>query len=161
MSPKKNDLQTELALLDREIVRSTSLLKKIPIRPAHAVLDEAVARYVFGAAATARALHAAAAIPAPDGVKPLVRFLFECVTDLVYIIGSPDPDEEAARTVVWDSKEWVRHRDLHRAAGKEDSTVQREWPDLSLEEMLENFINSTEGEGGDTTHLRAAWEREK
>ena len=71
-----------------------------------------------------------------------------------------DPDEEAARTIVWDSREWVRHRGLYGAATKEDPTIQGEWSDLSLENMLENFISSLEHEGADTTHLRAVWERD-
>jgi hypothetical protein len=72
----------------------------------HLLLDSVIARYLYGAIASAEVVEVAFVARHPEGAEPVVRHLFETGVDLLYLLSDPNSDAAAARTLVWNSLDW-------------------------------------------------------
>jgi hypothetical protein len=97
-------LNTTLILgkLRREIQQTQVFIKRFEVHEGHSLLDHTIVRYLWGAVATAQLVLIIAADHRSIGASPLVRQILETAFSLKYLLNTGNPDENAARTLVWD-----------------------------------------------------------
>lgn len=88
--------------LNWRIEQTHQFLKKFQVRNGHSLLDHTVARYLWGAIATARLILTIARDHRFVGVMPLVRQLLETSFTLRHLLQTKNPDDAAACVFVWD-----------------------------------------------------------
>jgi len=145
-------LDVALAKLRAAIDESRRLLNSLQVHGEHYLLEFALMSYLRGAIASAEVVELATQARHPAGTEPVVRSLFETSVDLLYLLSGPALDEDAARTLVADLREWDRKWDLQEKAGT--ATVQAVQREASSDETFTAFAAQLDRVGCDTTAAR-------
>lgn len=145
-------LDAALAKLGAEISESRRLLNSLQVHGDHYLLEFTLMGYLRGAIASAEVIELVAARRHPEGAEPVTRSLFETSVDLLYLLTGPNPDEDAARTLVADLLDWERRWSLHEKASTPDlPAMERE---ANADETFTAFAAQLDGIGCDTAALR-------
>jgi len=99
--------------LRRELAEAKDVLGRSRIEDQHYFLDQALGRYLWGAAAIADSALALAMARKAAGADALIRQLHEALIDVSFILSSPDPDLCAAQSALKDLLDWRELWGLH------------------------------------------------
>jgi hypothetical protein len=145
-------LDAALGKLRAEIDEGRGLLNRLQVHGDHYLLEFALMSYLRNGIASAEVVELAAKAQHPEGTEPITRSLFETSLDLLYLLTGPNPDEDAARTLVADLQEWEREWTLHEKASTPDLPAMTR--QAGADETFEAFAAQLDAVGCDTAALR-------